>query len=93
MDMKPGFVVICAILTVLAAPTGAETPVAQSKSNDFTFKRVAIPEKGAAGARITVQIDPDAEVYRITPGEAPRRPGGPRVRPSVTWTATAAPSS
>ena len=44
---------------------------------DFTFKRVGVPG-ASAGKRITVQIDPNAQVYRITPGGEPRRPGDPR---------------
>ena len=44
---------------------------------DFTFKRVA-PPGAQTSRRITVQIDPEAEVYRITPGSEPRRPGDPR---------------
>ena len=44
---------------------------------DFTFRRVA-PPSGSDGRRITVQIDPEAEIFRITPGSEPRRPGDPR---------------
>ncbi|NNJ67776.1 MAG: lytic transglycosylase domain-containing protein [Boseongicola sp.] len=44
---------------------------------DFTFKRIGVPQTGGT-SRITVQIDPDEEVFRITPGEEPRRPGDPR---------------
>ena len=44
---------------------------------DFTFKRVGVPQNGGT-SRITVQIDPDEELFRITPGEEPRRPGDPR---------------
>ncbi|MDJ1015278.1 MAG: lytic transglycosylase domain-containing protein [Paracoccaceae bacterium] len=58
----------------VAGPASAQT--AQT-GGDFTFRRVA-PPSGDAPRRITVQIDPEAEVYRITPGEEPRRPGDPR---------------
>jgi hypothetical protein len=44
---------------------------------DFTFKRVGVPSSGSS-KRITVQIDPNEEVYRLTPGSDPRRPGDPR---------------
>ena len=44
---------------------------------DFTFRRVGVPQNGGT-SRITVQIDPDEELFRITPGEEPRRPGDPR---------------
>ena len=44
---------------------------------DFTFRRVAPPET-SSGKRINVQIDPTADVYRLTPGKAPRLPGDPR---------------
>lgn len=60
---------------VLAAPTNAQEAV--KVGGDFTFRRVAPPATGSA-KRINVQIDPNAEVYRITPGEAPRLPGDPR---------------
>jgi hypothetical protein len=57
-------------------------PVAQAQAEekiggDFTFRRVAPPETGS-GPRIRVQIDPTAQVYRITPGRSPRLPGDPR---------------
>ena len=51
---------------------------AEKENNDFTFRRVAVPQQGQAVKRITVQIDPDAEIYRLTPGSDPRRPGDPR---------------
>ncbi|CAN0590215.1 unnamed protein product, partial [Ectocarpus sp. 12 AP-2014] len=44
---------------------------------DFTFRRVAPPET-SSGPRIKVQIDPNAAIYRLTPGKAPRLPGDPR---------------
>ncbi|NNE86704.1 MAG: lytic transglycosylase domain-containing protein [Silicimonas sp.] len=70
------------IAIVLALCTGIYTPAlyAQSSENvggDFTFRRVAPPSTNSA-QRITVQIDPNAAIYRITPGEAPRLPGDPR---------------
>src|SRR6056297_2991797 len=55
------------------APAAAQ---AGQEGGDFTFRRVAPPQSG--GKRITVQIDPDAETFRITPGSEPRRPGDPR---------------
>lgn len=55
----------------------APSPSASRVGGDFTFKRVGVPGS-AAGKRITVQIDPDAELYRLTPGSDPRRPGDPR---------------
>ena len=55
----------------------AQTPSTAQEGGDFTFKRVAIPESGSS-KRIKVQIDPDDEVFRITPGSEPRRPGDPR---------------
>ena len=55
----------------------AERPRTAQAGGDFTFKRVGVPGTGA-GKRITVQIDPNSEVYRITPGSDPRRPGDPR---------------
>ena len=64
-------------LAVLSSNAGAETPATVQEGGDFTFKRVGVPEK-SAGKRITVQIDPDVEVFRITPGAEPRRPGDPR---------------
>ncbi len=63
-----------ALMVVMAVPVAAQT--AQT-GGDFTFRRVGLPESGA-GRRITVQIDPDEEVFRITPGSEPRRPGDPR---------------
>ena len=62
------------IAAVFALPAYAQSTQA---GGDFTFKRVGVPT-GNPGSRITVQIDPDAEVYRITPGSEPRRPGDPR---------------
>lgn len=67
---------ICATvgLMALAAPLGAQTTQA---GGDFTFKRVGVPQESGT-SRITVQIDPDEELFRITPGGEPRRPGDPR---------------
>ncbi|NNE81822.1 MAG: lytic transglycosylase domain-containing protein [Silicimonas sp.] len=64
-------------VAMLAAPLAAESPGTQQEGGDFTFKRVAVP-KGGVSKRINVQIDPDADIYRITPGAEPRRPGDPR---------------
>lgn len=71
-----GFAGLCALVLLSAAGAGAETPKTAQAGGDFTFKRVAPPSVGSK--RITVQIDPDAEIYRITPGGDPRRPGDPR---------------
>jgi len=54
----------------------AQTPETAQEGGDFSFKRVA-PPTSDAGKRITVQIDPDEEVFRITPGFTSRRPGDP----------------
>ena len=70
------------VLAVLFAVStvGGESLSAQDNrqvGGDFSFKRVGPPKSGA-GKRITVQIDPAEEIYRITPGSEPRRPGDPR---------------
>lgn len=67
------------IPTLLAVCLGltAEMSAAEQAGGDFTFRRVGVPGAGA-GKRIKVQIDPAAEVFRITPGSEPRRPGDPR---------------
>lgn len=62
---------------LLAPVLPVEAEVRGQEGGDFTFKRVA-PPKSATAKRITVQIDPEAEVFRITPGSEPRRPGDPR---------------
>lgn len=62
--------------------TNDAKPATARVGGDFTFRRVA-PPKAGGGKRITVQIDPDAEIYRITPGGAPRRPGDPRPEAAV----------
>ncbi|MGI9395392.1 MAG: lytic transglycosylase domain-containing protein [Boseongicola sp.] len=61
------------LIALLAVPATAQTT---QVGGDFTFRRVAVPKPGAK--RIIVQIDPAEEVYRITPGSDPRRPGDPR---------------
>lgn len=62
------------VFAVLTASVAAQSPKTAQVGGDFTFKRVAPPAAGA-GKRITVQIDPEAEIFRITPGSEPRRPG------------------
>ena len=63
----------------VAAP---ETVPAPDVRKDFTFRRVGLPT-ASVGKRITVQVDPDAEMYRITPGQSPRRPGDPRPKAAL----------
>lgn len=75
MGSRHAFLVL--LCTVFASAAAAQAPDTAQAGGDFTFKRVGVPESGA-GKRITVQIDPDAEVFRITPGAEPRRPGDPR---------------
>ena len=72
-----GIVLIIALSGAFTGPLGAESGISGQEGGDFTFRRVAPPE-GTPTKRITVQIDPDEEVYRITPGSDPRRPGDPR---------------
>ncbi|WP_319637424.1 lytic transglycosylase domain-containing protein [Kangsaoukella pontilimi] len=67
------------LLAAGGAP-GSVTPAAAQvaqEGGDFTFRRVGPPGQ-SGGKRITVQIDPEAEVFRITPGSTTRRPGDPR---------------
>lgn len=71
-----GFMVIVAFFLFSGMAAMAQTPGTAQEGGDFTFKRVAPPASGA-GKRITVQIDPDEEIFRITPGAAPRLPGDP----------------
>ncbi len=71
------FATFMLFLLVLALPAAAETAPTAQAGGDFTFKRVAPPSSGTT-QRITVQIDPDADVFWITPGSEPRRPGDPR---------------
>lgn len=66
-------VMVAATFCLAAHGAGAESV---RVGGDFSFRRVAVPQAGAP--RITVQIDPGAEVYRLTPGSTPRRPGDPR---------------
>lgn len=68
---------LLALCVLLASSAMAEAPRTAQAGGDFTFRRVGVPEKGAP-RRINVQIDPDAEIYRITPGSEPWRPGDPR---------------
>ncbi len=77
MHKKLRFLLVSGLLAVLATYSLAQTPSTAQAGGDFTFKRVAPPGAGA-GRRITVQIDPNEEVFRITPGAEPRRPGDPR---------------
>lgn len=77
MGYRTGFAGALALCICLTVPAAGETPSTAPVGGDFTFKRVA-PPKSDGGKRINVQIDPDAEIYRITPGGAPRRPGDPR---------------
>ena len=68
--------VACAAASPVIPAPPAQAQITQ-EGGDFTFRRVAPPNANAK-KRITVQIDPEAEVFRITPGEEPRRPGDPR---------------
>lgn len=70
--------VLLIALAVTSAPAAAQSPSTAQVGGDFTFKRVAPPSEGS-DKRITIQIDPEAEVFRITPGSEPRRPGDPSV--------------
>lgn len=72
-----GFGAFLLVTLFFSVSAAAQTPSTAQAGGDFTFKRVAPPSNGA-GRRITVQIDPDEEIFRITPGGAPRRPGDPR---------------
>ncbi len=74
MRLAYGFALPGILALVIAGSVDAQTP---SDVSDFSFKRVTVPSKGVS-KRITVQIDPDAEVYHLTPGSSPRRPGDPR---------------
>ncbi len=71
------FAAIFIALMLSAGSLASQTPSTAQEGGDFTFKRVAPPSSGSS-KRITVQIDPDEEVFRITPGSDPRRPGDPR---------------
>ena len=72
-----GITIVLVLAGALTGPLAAQTVDTAQESGDFTFRRVA-PPSGGAGKRITVQIDPTEEIYRITPGSEPRRPGDPR---------------
>lgn len=74
MRLITGFAVWIALVPGVDQHAWAQTV---AEANDFTFRRVAVPQ-GQVAKRITVQIDPDAEIYRLTPGSDPRRPGDPR---------------
>ncbi|MDD9921229.1 MAG: lytic transglycosylase domain-containing protein, partial [Boseongicola sp.] len=62
---------------ILGAFLTPDFALSEQAGGDFSFKRVGVP-KSPSGPRITVQIDPEQEVFRITPGAEPRRPGDPR---------------
>lgn len=68
---------VALLLLLFANPAVAQIPATAQEGGDFSFKRVGVPQKGTT-KRITVQIDPNSEIYRITPGGDPRRPGDPR---------------
>ena len=70
-------VFVCCLGGLVFGDSSMALAQTQQAGGDFSFKRVAPPSPGG-GPRITVQIDPDADVYRITPGSEPRRPGDPR---------------
>lgn len=61
---------------VLALAGGTVSADTGQAGGDFTFRSVKPPVAGER--RSLVQIDPDAEPFRITPGAQPRRPGDPR---------------
>ncbi len=69
----------------------AEAQILQ-EGGDFSFRRVA-PPSANGGKRITVQIDPNAEVFRITPGGEPRRPGDPRPEAATQLPAPLSPTN
>ncbi len=77
MSSGRGIGVLAVLVTCFGFAAGAQTPSTAQEGGDFTFRKIAPPTSGA-GNRIKVQIDPTADVYRITPGAAPRRPGDPR---------------
>ena len=74
LSLAAGFLAISGV--TMLYPSEASAQIFQ-EGGDFTFRRVA-PPSANGGKRITVQIDPDAEIFRITPGAEPRRPGDPR---------------
>ena len=72
-----GFCLRVGLILIGLATVSPNPALSQSQEGgDFTFKRVGVPE--TSGKRITVQIDPAEEIFRITPGAEPRRPGDPR---------------
>jgi len=75
MLVIPRFILVVSFLIVTAVSGFAQST--EQVGGDFTYKRIGPPKSGV-GKRITVQIDPDAEIFRITPGGDPRRPGDPR---------------
>jgi hypothetical protein len=91
MTTRSHLVAFAALLSMVGA-AGAET---QRLQNDFTFRRVGVPEAGAIG-RITVQIDPDSP-HTVRPPVAPRAPDaageGAVVLASSPTPAPAAPAS
>jgi hypothetical protein len=66
----------CALFALIVNGAVATAQSSQA-GGDFTFKRVGVPNANGS-SRITVQIDPDQQLFRITPGGDPRRPGDPR---------------
>ena len=77
MNLLFSFRVFISAFALLTSGLGGAWAQTTQAGGDFTFKRVGVPgDKG--GSRITVQIDPAAELFRITPGAEPRRPGDPR---------------
>ncbi len=77
MRAGPRFAAFFSAWMFFGGPLASQTPSAAQEGGDFTFKRVAPPAAGSS-RRITVQIDPNEEVFRITPGSDPRRPGDDR---------------
>lgn len=73
--MRSAFTLALASLFFVASFGASMAQVAQA-GGDFTFRSVKPPQPGEK--RRLVQIDPEAEVFRITPGDTPRRPGDPR---------------
>ena len=83
---------LASVLAFLGWGLAAETPASVQEGGDFTFRRVAPPQSGA-GKRIKVQIDPAAEIFRITPGSKPRRPGDPPIAAATQLPPGLAPES
>lgn len=77
MKLGVGLIQGACLLLILATPGAAQTAETAQEGGDFTFRRVAPPQK-STGKRINVQIDPEVEIFRITPGGEARRPGDPR---------------